>query len=554
MKLTERWNVPIIDRENNVIGLNHILRGIVIIMIKEERKLNFINYFSYGITDFIGAGAFALTSAWLLYFYTTFCGLTLIEASSIFALARIVDAVASPTMGFITDNFHKTRLGRRFGRRKFFLLISIPLVICYSFIWVSGFSYLYYLTTYIIFEIVYTMILIPYDTLAAEMTSNYTVRAKLTSARMYCAQFSAFLAAFLPGRLINALGKESSGSFFYAGVIFTCIFILVLILVYNFTWERSLEEVKSTESTETKVRLSLWENIQKIYIDLITTLRIQTFRAHLGVYIGGYLAQDTFNAVFTYFIVFAMFKDAILASNLLATMYIFQIAGVGIATYVTVKVSPGLAFRIVASLFMLSIFGYLAVYGMGSDGVIGLYIVSAIAGLGRGGINFIPWNNYTFVPDVDEIVSGARREGVFAGFMSFLRKASQALAIFVVGNILQEFNFVSGVKEQSHQALVAIVAVLVVVPLIFLLIGIIGSYKFKITNATHSILKKEIERVKNGGLKSDVDDLTRRTVEALAGWKYENLWGNNPIGYTNWKRYKDIKKHHSENEIVTKEI
>jgi oligogalacturonide transporter len=524
-------------------------------MVKTERKLKFLNYFSYGITDFIGAGAFALTSAWLLYFYTTFCGLTLIEASSIFALARVVDAVASPTMGFITDNFHKTKLGRRFGRRKFFLLISIPLVICYSLIWMNGFSYLYYLVTYILFEIVYTMILIPYDTLAAEMTSNFKVRAKLTSARMYCAQFSAFLAAFLPGRLINALGKESANSFLYAGIIFTCIFIAVLLLVYNFTWERSLEEIKAleAESKTSKTKMSLWQNIEKIYIDLITTLRIQTFRAHLGVYIGGYLAQDTFNAVFTYFIVFALFKDAVLASNLLAFMYIFQLAGVAIATYVTVRVSPGMAFRIVATLFMISIFGYLAVYGIGGGNVVSLYVVSAIAGLGRGGINFIPWNNYTFVPDVDEIISGDRREGVFAGFMSFLRKSSQALAIFVVGVILQENHFVSGVKEQSPEALLAIVVVLVTVPLVFLCLGIFSSYKFRINNETHAILKNEIARVKNGGLKSEVDDLTRRTVEALTGWEYENLWGNNPIGYGNWVKYRARQKNNTD-ETATKGI
>ena len=270
-------------------------------MSKKDGKIRFINYFSYGMNDFIGAGAFALTSAWLLYFYTTFCGLTPIEASSIFALARIVDAVASPTMGFITDNFHKTALGRRFGRRKFFLLAAIPLIIVYSAIWVSGFSYLYYVGTYIAFEIVYTMVLIPYDTLAAEMTSDFKIRAKLTSARMYIAQFSAFLAAFIPGRLINTLGKESPQSFLIAGGIFTVIFIIVLILVYTFTWERSLEEIEILEGRHSKEKLSFGQNVMKIYIDLVTTLKIRTFRAHLGMYIGGYLAQDTFNAVFTYF-------------------------------------------------------------------------------------------------------------------------------------------------------------------------------------------------------------------------------------------------------------
>ena len=44
----------------------------------------------------------------LLYFYTTFCGLTPIEATFIFAMARVLDAVISPLMGFLTDNFGST--------------------------------------------------------------------------------------------------------------------------------------------------------------------------------------------------------------------------------------------------------------------------------------------------------------------------------------------------------------------------------------------------------------------------------------------------------------
>ncbi|WP_315073616.1 MFS transporter [uncultured Clostridium sp.] len=512
-------------------------------MSKKDGKIRFINYFSYGMNDFIGAGAFALTSAWLLYFYTTFCGLTPIQASSIFALARIVDAVASPTMGFITDNFHKTALGRKFGRRKFFLLAAIPLIIVYSAIWVSGFSYVYYVATYIAFEIVYTMVLIPYDTLAAEMTSDFKVRAKLTSARMYIAQFSAFLAAFLPGRLINALGKESPQSFLIAGGIFTVIFICVLILVYTFTWERSLEEIEILEGRHSKEKLSFGQNVMKIYIDLITTLKIKTFRAHLGMYIGGYLAQDTFNAVFTYFIVFALFKGAIVASNLLALMYIFQIAGVGIATYCTLKLSPGGAFRVVSLIFFISIIGYLIVYKTVPDSLVALYIVSAVAGLGRGGINFVPWNNYTFVPDVDEIVSADRREGVFAGFMSLLRKASQALAVFLVGVVLQEFNFKSGsTTAQPPEALTAMAVILIAAPAILLIYGIISSYKFKVSHKTHEILKKEIARLKDGGLKEDVDSETRETVEELTGLNYENVWGNNKVGYRNWRRYKENQK------------
>ena len=61
-----------------------------------------------------------------------------------------------------------------------------------------------------------------------------------------------------------------------------------------------------------------------------------------------------------------------------------------------------------------------------------LLFISGIAGLGRGGINYIPWNIYTYIADVDEVVTGQRREGIFAGIMTLTRKASQAGAVMLL--------------------------------------------------------------------------------------------------------------------------
>jgi oligogalacturonide transporter len=118
-------------------------------------------------------GTTALTGAWLLFFYTNFCHLSAVEAASIFAIARVFDAIASPLMGYITDNFGHTFLGKKFGRRKFFILSGIPAVFSYCFIWVSDMGYLYYLLTYLVFELVYSMVLVPYETLVPEMTDDF---------------------------------------------------------------------------------------------------------------------------------------------------------------------------------------------------------------------------------------------------------------------------------------------------------------------------------------------------------------------------------------------
>ena len=139
-----------------------------------------------------------------LTFYTTFCGLTPIEATLIFAAARVLDAVVSPLMGFLTDNLAPW-LGKR-GRRKFFILLGIPCVFSYSAMWVGEMGFWYYLATYLLFDMVYTMILVPYETLVPEMTDDFKQKTKFSGARISMAQMSAIL------KFTSCRGSFSPGS------------------------------------------------------------------------------------------------------------------------------------------------------------------------------------------------------------------------------------------------------------------------------------------------------------------------------------------------------
>jgi len=442
-----------------------------------------------------------------------------------------------PVIGYISDNFHKTALGRRFGRRRFFLLASIPLVSVYSLLWVEGFNYWMYLLFYILFEIVYTMIIIPYDTLSAEMTSDFKKRSKLTSARMYIAQLAGFAAAFLPGRLVAYFGPESSASFFYTGAIFTVSFMIVLFFVYFGTWERSLEEIQQSEAhSEEEEKEPLATRTYHIYYDFLSTLKIKTFRSHLGMYLGGSVAQDIFNSVFTYFVVFALMTSSVMASNLLGVINALQFFGVGIATWLTLRYSPSRAFATQASMALVAFALLVSAYFHQTGGMVLLYAGAAIAGLARGGIYAIPWNNYTFVADVDEILTCQRREGIFAGFMSLLRKASQAMSIFLVGVALQMSGFVSGQSAQPQSAINMIMVIMIVLPMILTVWGIWSACQFRINSRTHAILNEEVARLKQGGSKATVSAENRAVIESLTGMPYEHCWGENTVGYLNRKR------------------
>lgn len=502
----------------------------------KKRKIGLINYLAYGSGDFLGAGTTALTAAWLLYFYTTFCGLSPIEATFIFAMARVLDAVVSPLMGYLTDNFGGTWLGKRFGRRKFFILLGIPLVFSYSLMWVGHMDYWYYLFTYLFFDVIYTMILVPYETLVPEMTDDFKQKTKFSGARISLAQLSAILAAFLPGILLSYFGKDNAISFFYSSVVFSIICACVLTLVYCFTWERAPEQKSAAALQAEQQKLTLRQSLKRLNVELTSTLRIRIFRQHLGMYLGGYIAQDVFNAVFTYYVVFVLMQTPSMASNLMGVMAIMQFIAVIGMIPLCIRFGPAPSYRVVTALFGLSAISYAILYYANLSDIFSLLLlISALAGLGRGGINYVPWNIYTYIADVDEAITGQRREGIFAGIMTLTRKASQAGAVMLVGIILQLSGFVSGQSAQTPAVSHTILLVLCFGTLAVLTLGFIISLRFKLNLATHSVLREEVAKMRAAGqvVPNHITPQARTTVEMLAGMPYEALWGNNNIGYLN---------------------
>lgn len=191
-----------------------------------ERRVGYGTAIGYGVTDLFGGGAFAVIGTWLLFFYTTYCGLSVLEAGSIFAIARVIDAILSPIMGYITDNFANTWLGKKFGRRRFFLLISAPMMFLYALVWVTDMSYWYYLGTYLSIELLSAMVLVPWETLSSEMTNRFSERTRLSGVRMICSQLGGLLAVSIPGVIMQFTGKDNPMTYTYTALFSRVFFAL----------------------------------------------------------------------------------------------------------------------------------------------------------------------------------------------------------------------------------------------------------------------------------------------------------------------------------------
>jgi oligogalacturonide transporter len=119
------------------------------------------------------------------------------------------------------------------------------------------------------------------------------------------------------------------------------------------------------------------------------------------------------------------------------------------------------------------------------------------------------------VPDVDELVSGQRREGVFAGIFTFARKAASALGLFLVSILLHlagfqspSVNMVDGVRtivaqEQSHAFILALRVVFAFLPVVFIGIAMFTALHFPLTASLHARLNRHLTRRRAG---EPVDD------------------------------------------------
>ena len=496
-------------------------------MSRTNRKITIPVSIGYGLTDIMGGGAFTVIGAWLLFFYTTFVGLSPVEAASIVAIARIVDAVVSLFMGSFTDHFYKNPLGKRFGRRRFFLLIGAPLMLVYILLWVTGMSFWFYLSVYLAFEIIAAIVLIPWETLPSEMTKDFNSRTKLSTCRMFLSASGTFLATFIPGLLISHFGEHDPHAYFINGVVFAVLFMFCVFISWKVTWERELtpemlaELERERQPRTFAEKLSAFGNLFKEYF---STLKVRAFRKHLAIYLFSFTAKDVYNTVFVFFCVYCLNVSPSLSGTLLS-MSIVGLPVTLLAGVAIIKFGPSRLYVFAYTLMMLCLVGLFMVYQFPTDNKITILVVlAALYQVGRCVLEFTPWNVFPFIPDIDEMITRQRREGLFAAVMTFSRKTTVAIATFIVGVMLQEGGFVKGSQVQPESAVNTIAMLLFIGTAGLLLIALWQAVTFRLNKRTHKIFVDEVERLKAKGSKQDVTPETRHIVEDLTGYSYDDLW------------------------------
>lgn len=499
----------------------------------DNRKIGLLRGIGYVLGDFYGGGSGALTGTYLTLFWTTFAGLTMAQAGAIQGMTLMVSAVTAMIVGAVSDNFYKTKLGEKFGRRRIFLLLGAPLLLFGILMWIPGLSYNVYLGAFFIWSIMNQVIMIPYSTLPSEMTTDFDKRTILSTTRMFMSGFAGAIIPIVGGIMLKILGDKQASTYTTIGTVFTIIFALMVFVVYFTTWERPIEEadlvaLKESRANPQKFSLSrILKQLWQIIVDYASTLRNRSFQRHMAIYLLGVTSMDVFSAVFMFYVINNLGLSVAYGSFLLSLAIVWQ-PFTPLQGWLFTKLGAN---KMYAMTFGTLIALLLAYYGIWKSGMTGhtlnitLAVVVVLWLFFKGLIYFLPWNIFPFIPDVDEMITRRRREGSYSAMVLFLRRLTQGFSTIVVFNYLNSVGYKAG--ETARQGLAVQTGIANV--MVFWVIGgsvlaLIIALGFKLNKNTHAVLLAEMDRLKAGGSKEDVTPETRRIVQNLTGLKYEKLW------------------------------
>ncbi|MDO5673008.1 MAG: glycoside-pentoside-hexuronide (GPH):cation symporter [Actinomycetaceae bacterium] len=389
----------------------------------------------YLFGDFGNDFSFLLASSYLMIFYTDVLGIGAGVVGWIFFGSRIVDAFTDVGMGRIVDTLKPTKAGRF---RPWILRGMVPVAVA-SFLlyqifpqsWGDGPKIAWAAGTYLLWgSITYTMINIPYGSMAAVISDKPEHRASLSVFRSVGAQLAFLLVLFVPPFFIYKKMEDGSSqaidvAFPIMAAIFAGFSILWYFLCYRMVTERIEAEPKPKEERASfgQMLLSLVHNRGLLSLVLAALLLLAASLLAMGM--TQYLYKDYFG-------------DGKLASwgGLIGIVPVFILAP--FASTLAKKFGKR----------ELGIVGMLLAGGMN----ILLYVLHLsnpfvfmalflIQGAGLGLFNILIWAFITDVLDYQEVLTHQRDDGTIYAVYSWARKLGQAFAGGLTGWALQGIGY-----------------------------------------------------------------------------------------------------------------
>ncbi len=481
---------------------------------------------------FIGGGGYII-SMYFSIFLTKVVGLDIRYAGFITMIAVVWDGINDPLMGIITD-----RTRSKYGRHRAYLKWGIPFVfVSYTMLWNSFgldgekhpyMTVAYFVFAYVLYKTAYTIIAVPHTAMLPELAPEYNKRTQYTSVSYIfnsCGMIPSYIILLILLSVFgfsNGLTRDAKMPFFVAGIVLATMYSVAIYGTFKLVKEPSSLDMKN-EPLDLKAAIK----------EYVLVFKSKSFRQYFGISFFWETARSFYSTTYIYYITFlanqykyypifntfaGIFESAAFPLNYALTMKHgkkkcgtivtpFMILGLAIGLIVTAS-QPGTT----KATFMLIL----------------MIVGTILYPFGMSGIGFVCNNVFPDLTDVDELITGRRREGVVSTCNTMVKQVTGGINTFIVTLILGGFGLDTKSEttefiEQPDSAIFGIRLCVAIIPMICALVSYILLRNFKMTKDDHTMIRAAIATKHKYGSVT-LSPYEKERCEELTGHKLKDTW------------------------------
>lgn len=417
-----------------------------------QDKIKMREKLSFAMANFGNIPIMTLVNGYLLIFYTNICGLSPAACATLFLIARFLDAINDPLVGFIIDHLPTRKMGHF---RPTLILGTILCSVNFLLLWfgpmlsTSGKLAIAYVS-YILLGVLFPVMDISLNSLLPVMTEDMKERNSLSTIKGLAYVIGALVIGVAAPLILGDTSNKQG--YINLVLIMTAVIFFFSIIGTMGVKERVKPQMENSYSVKELFKIL---SQKPVYI---------TFLAVLLYSIG----SNIVNAANTYFYTY-IFEDLTLASiiTLITCVTVFpatMVIGNLIGRFGKKKMyAIGLALAGLAPIIRL-----LDVRS------IPLLIVSVlIAGIGAGFAAPLNYGIQADNTDYTEVSMGIRAEGAVASLSSFVSKCAMGIGGAIPGYLLQLAGFDSKAAVQNDDVINVIVLCVLILPAIVNVVAIV---------------------------------------------------------------------------------
>jgi len=478
----------------------------------------------YSAANITIAGGPHIIGLYFMMFLTEVEGLSLAQAGLVMLLGRIWDGVIDPVIGLMTD-----RTRSRFGRRRpYYLLGLLPVVVSYICMWYSfgipnespALKTLYYILAYFFFVTAMSIISVPHESLMPEIAPEYSLRVHYNSAKYImnsAGMMSMFMlsAAFFGFLETKSFTPELKNSFLLMGAVLGAIFIIPLIITFYSTKEKDWREIPKPPLNAGEI---IWEYRE--------SFKSRAMRQYIVLQILNYISINVFSSANPYFLKYVSRNHAKL--NLLITYQGFgQMSAFPLIYWMSLRYGKQSPAKLLTPLMPLAVIisFFITTQTDPNTAFILQTVTAMLFYFGWAGMSIMPATVFPDTTDVDELITGKRREGVLSAINTLAGQSSVGLGQGLTGLVCALFGVQTAQESlvQTDTAVWGLRVAFAVLPALLAIVFMLLSGRFKMKKSDHELITRVIAEKKEHGTVT-VTDGERAILEDITGQSFEEMW------------------------------